>query len=188
MMKRATRPGPQCVYQLKIGLSGIRPPVWRRVLLKNDTSLTDMHGIIQAVMGWAGCHLHQFIIDGEYYGQPHDDYGFMDMADEQEYCLADFGLREGRKFTYEYDFGDSWQHTILVEKLLSVDPDAQYPVCMKGKRACPPEDCGGAWGYANLLEAIQDPDHDEHDEMLEWVGGEFDPEEFDPDEVNFRLR
>ena len=189
-MIRSTRTKQRCVYQLKIALRGVRPPVWRRVLVTSETSLTDMHGIIQAVMGWAGYHMHQFIIDGEYYGQPHDDYALMgmDMADEEEYCLADFGLREGRKLTYEYDFGDSWRHVISVEKALPVDPEAQYPVCLKGKRACPPEDCGGVWGYAGFLEETQDPDHDEHDDMLEWVGGEFDPEEFDLDQTNSRLR
>lgn len=189
MTKRATKSKRQCVYQLKVSLKGIRPPVWRRVLVTSDTSLPAFHAIIQAVMGWAGYHMHQFIIDGEYFGQPHEDYELMgmDLEDEQEYRLADLGLREGRKFTYEYDFGDSWQHTILIEKMLPVDPDARCPVCMKGKRACPPEDCGGPWGYANLLEVIRDPSHDEHDEMLEWLDGEFDPEEFDLDKVNSRL-
>jgi len=94
----------------------------------------------------------------------------------------------GAKFVYEYDFGDSWEHILLVEKVLPMEPDQQYPVCIKGKRACPPEDVGGVWGYYGFLEAIQDPDHPEHEDYLEWIGEDFDPEAFDLDAVNAALR
>jgi hypothetical protein len=89
---------------------------------------------------------------------------------------------------YEYDFGDGWEHEILLEKVLRPDPAVQYPRCLGGARACPPEDCGGAGGYADFLQAISDPDHEEHDEYLDWIGGEFDPEEFELDEVDAGLR
>ena len=92
------------------------------------------------------------------------------------------------KLIYEYDFGDSWEHELLVEKILPLEEGKRYPVCLTGKRACPPEDCGGIWGYASLLEAIRDPEHPEHEEMVDWVGGEFDPEAFDLDEVNRELQ
>ena len=94
----------------------------------------------------------------------------------------------GDKFVYEYDFGDSWEHVILVEKILQLETGVNYPICLGGKRACPPEDCGGIWGYGDLLEAIQDPTHPEHKDMLEWLGGSFNPEGFDVDIVNQRLK
>lgn len=111
----------------------------------------------------------------------------MDMHDEQEVTLGQIAAGEGFKFRYECDFGDSWLHQVRVEKILPPEPGRSYPVCIKGRRACPPEDVGGMWGYYHFLEAIQDPDHEEHDEYLEWVGGAFDPEAFDLEEVNQAL-
>jgi hypothetical protein len=90
--------------------------------------------------------------------------------------------------SYTYDFGDNWEHTIQIEKVVDAEPGIRYPRCIDGKRACPPEDCGGAWGYGDFLKAIQDPKHSEHEEMTEWIGGEFDPEEFDLAAVNNGLR
>jgi hypothetical protein len=138
-------------------------------------------------MGWANYHLHQFTIGGVEYGQPDPDYG-SEVEDEKRVNLSQVVLREDAKFVYEYDFGDSWEHTVLVEKILPVEKGKHYPYCSKGKRACPPEDVGGPWGYTDFLKTIQDVNHSEHEDMLEWVGGQFDPEAFDLEEVNRRLR
>jgi hypothetical protein len=138
-------------------------------------------------MGWEDAHLYQFVVSGIRYGDPRL-LGELDAEDARTVPLATLGLREKVKFVYEYDFGDSWEHELLVEKILPWDEGKRYPVCLTGKRTCPPEDCGGIWGYASFLEAIRDPEHPEHDEMLEWVGGEFDPDIFDLDEVNRELQ
>ena len=133
--------------------------------------------------------LHMFKIAGQIYGDPADDgSGMLGTKNETLYRINQFSLREKSKFSYVYDFGDSWSHTILVEKITSTDPSAYYPVCVPGKRACTPEDVGDIWGYADFLEAIADSTHEEHDEMLEWAGGEYDPEGFDLVEVNEALR
>jgi hypothetical protein len=175
------------IYQIKVTLKDSKPPIWRRILVRSDITLAALHRILQAVMGWWDYHLHQFIVGQTYFGQPHPDYGF-EMRDERRVRLNQIAPSEGSRFVYEYDFGDSWEHILLLEKVLEPEPGQQYPVCVKGKRACPPEDVGGVWGYEGFLEAIGDPDHPEHEEYLEWIGGEFDPEEFDLDAVNEALR
>jgi len=177
------------IYQLKVTINDSKPPIWRRILVSENITLRDLHEIIQRVMGWRNYHLHMFRISRKIYGDPEDDEtGMMGTKNETRYRINQFGLHEKSKFSYEYDFGDSWEHTILVEKITPADPSAHYPVCVAGKRACPPEDVGGIWGYADFLEAIADSAHEEHDEMLEWAGGEFDPERFDLDKVNQALR
>ena len=177
------------IYQIKVTLEDSKPPIWRRLLDCSDITLADLHRIIQAAFGWWDCHLHQFIIGEIYFGVPHPDYDdFLDMHDERDVTLRQVAPREGLKFRYEYDFGDSWLHQVLVEKILSPEPGQDYPRCIKGRRACPPEDVGGIWGHYQFLEAIGDPEHEEHDEYLEWVGGEFDPEAFDLEKVNQALR
>jgi len=126
-------------------------------------------------MGWQDCHLHMYTIEELFYGDPADDeYGFIETLDESKYKISQVIYGEGQRFTYEYDFGDSWEHTLLVEKILPPAQDLRYPVFLKGRRACPPEDVGGVWGYENFLQAIRDPTHDEHEDYLEWVGEEFD--------------
>ena len=176
------------VYQLKITLEGSKPPIWRRIQVASNITLSELHRIIQVAMGWWDCHLHQFIIHGNYFGIPDPDWDSMDVISESGVKLAELISSEKDKFIYEYDFGDSWNHVILLEKVLPQDPGISYPVCLKGKRACPPEDCGGLWGYYNMLEAIKDPRHLEHDEILEWMGNEFDPEAFSLDEINSQLK
>ncbi|MFQ5617105.1 MAG: plasmid pRiA4b ORF-3 family protein, partial [Anaerolineales bacterium] len=176
------------IYQLKISLKGAKPPIWRRVLVPANFTLHKLHKVIQAAMGWWDYHLHQFIIFGEYYSNPADDgWGDLETKNEQRYRLNQIVSGRGFKFEYEYDFGDSWAHVIQVEKILPREKGVRYPVCIKGKRACPPEDVGGIWGYAGYLEAIQDPKHPEHDDYLEWRGP-FDPNAFDLDEVNAALQ
>lgn len=179
------------VYQIKVTLLDSKPPIWRRLLLSGDTKLSELHDIIQAAMGWYDSHLHQFIINNVYYSVPFDDMlgGWeMETEDERRVKLSDIVDGEGFRFDYEYDFGDSWQHRILVEKILPPDDKQRLPVCIKGKRACPPEDVGGVWGYDSFLEAMQDPNHPEHEMYVEWIGDSFDAEAFDLDEVNQRLR
>lgn len=178
---------PQTIYQLKITLKDIRPPIWRRVQVTSDKTLGKLHQIIQEAMGWTNSHLHSFLIGGVEYGQPMPEYDF-DVRNEQGVKLSQVITEEKFKFLYTYDMGDSWEHEILVEKVLPPDSQVRYPVCLTGKRACPPEDCGGVWGYAEFLEAIRNPDHPEHEAMLEWIGGEFDSEFFDVDVVNRLLR
>ncbi len=173
---------------MKVTLEDSKPPIWRRIQVTNDTTLYKLHKILQVVMGWSDAHLHQFIIDETHYGEPHPDYMLFKMKNEKTVKLNQVISGEKAKFIYEYDFGDSWYHKILVEKILPLEPDKHYPVCLKGKRACPPEDCGGIWGYYDFLKTIQNPNHPEHDHMLEWVGGSFDPEAFDLDEINRQLK
>jgi len=178
-------PAKESSYQIKISLDGIKPPIWRRVLVEGDISLDDFHNIILDAMGWEGYHLYNFRINNSLYSVvDEDDFGLMDYIDSEEVKLSDVVYKEKQKFKYTYDFGDNWKHTILIEKILPFDDDQDYPVCIKGKRNCPPEDCGGIWGYQNLLEAIGDKNHPEHEELLEWAGGDFDPEEFSLDGIN----
>ncbi len=124
---------------------------------------------------------------GTSYGQPDPDFG-LGMRNERSVKLSRIAPHEKDRLTYEYDFGDSWEHQIIVEKILPPEPGVRYPRCIAGKRACPPEDCGGIWGYDSFVEAVLDPDHPEHDEMLQWVGRPFDPEAFDMDKVNEALK
>jgi Plasmid pRiA4b ORF-3-like protein len=138
-------------------------------------------------MGWSNSHLHTFAVGGMEYGQPMPEYDF-DVRNEQRVKLSQIITGEKFKFLYTYDMGDSWKHEILVEKVLPADPQVRYPVCLTGKRACPPEDCGGVWGYAEFLEAIRQSDHSDYAAMLDWVGGKFDSEFFDLDSVNRLLR
>lgn len=178
------------IYQLKVTLKGCRPPIWRRVQVRGSTTLGQLHWVIQLSMGWTNSHLHSFTVEGIEYGERMPDLGFddLDMRDESKVLLSKIVRGEKFKFSYLYDFGDSWDHEILVEKVLEPDPEVDYPICIKAKRACPPEDCGGVWGYGAFLEAIQDSDHPEHEELLEWVGGVFDPETVELDEVNRQLQ
>jgi hypothetical protein len=186
-MPAKKRNTPTAVYQLKITLKGSRPPIWRRVLVADDTTLAKLNHIIQIAMGWTNSHLHDFTIQGQRYSEPSPD-DWEPVKDERRYKLSQLVTGAKFKFVYQYDFGDSWDHEILVEKILPPEPGAHYPVCATGKRACPPEDAGGVWGYATFLEAINDPSHEEHEMYLEWIGGGFDPEAFNLDAVNAWLR
>ncbi|MBA3441494.1 MAG: plasmid pRiA4b ORF-3 family protein [Pyrinomonadaceae bacterium] len=181
----------ETIYQLKITLDESKPPIWRRVLVTGDTSLHKLHWIIQAAMGWTNSHLHQFIVDETYYSQPDfglDEHGDLEVENERTANLGQMGLRPKDRFVYEYDFGDSWRHIITVEKVLERQSGVRYPQVVAGKRACPPEDCGGIWGYDDFLKIIQDKKHPEYKETLAWAGGSFDPEAFVLEEANQELR
>jgi len=181
----------QEIYQFKVNLKESKPPIWRRFQVSGNVTLHRLHLILQDVMGWTNSHLYRFDIGGIQYSIPdpvEDDFNELHFVDSRRTKLSKVAPREKARFTYEYDFGDSWEHQILVEKILPPEPGAQYPICLAGKRACPPEDCGGIWGYDDLLEIIRDPTHEEYDRMTEWLGGPFDPEEFNIDQVNRSLR
>ncbi|MDQ3412841.1 MAG: plasmid pRiA4b ORF-3 family protein [Chloroflexota bacterium] len=178
---------PNAVYQLKVTLKRTRPPIWRRLHVRSDTRLSALHEIIQTAMGWWNCHLHQFTIGGEEYGAPDLDEWFA-VRDEQRVSLHQLPLPAKARFSYQYDFGDDWAHEIVVEKILPPDPIVTYPICLTGKRACPPEDVGGTWGYTEFLDNMSDPHHGEHESMREWNGRKFDSEAFNLDTVNARLQ
>jgi len=174
------------IYRLKVTLKGTKPPIWRRIEVLDRITLAKLHLILQVAMGWTDSHLHHFIIGETYYVEPDPEFG-ADTVNEKKVKLSQLRLKEKSKFYYEYDFGDSWEHELLIEKIQPAPAGQKAAVCLKGSRACPPEDIGGVWGYAEFLEAIRDPEHPEHEDMLEWVGDDFDPEAFDLDEVNHYL-
>ena len=178
---------PAPIYQLKITLRNIRPPIWRRVQVPSNITLAKLHTLIQVVMGWTDSHLHCFHVGDVTYGVPDPDYEFK-VISSRRIRLAEVAPAEKAKILYEYDFGDSWEHDILVEKVLPPDPGGRLPVCLTGRRACPPEDVGGPWGYARFLEIIHDPEDPEHEEMMEWCGADFDPEAFDAAEITRDLQ
>lgn len=175
------------IYQIKITLKWSQPPIWRRLLVRADTTLDRLHGAIQLAMDWENCHSHQFITgtkrDLTYYGEAGSD-----MLDEGRYTLADIAPTARSKFEYEYDFGDGWMHEIVTEKILPADPASQNPICLAGEGACPPEDCGGVPGYERMCEALANPTDAEHEEMKEWLGDDFDPAAFDLEKVNAQLK
>lgn len=177
------------ILQLKIGLLGVsKPPVWRRVLVPATMRLSRLHDVIQVSLGWTDSHLHAFDAGGAVYGPPDPE---LDHHDERRVSIGDVLGGPRDRMRYIYDFGDYWQHDVVVEKVREADAGTRYPVCLTGKGRCPPEDCGGIWGYAELRETIADPTHTEHADMLDWLGidsiEEFDPHAFDADEVNVLL-
>lgn len=173
------------VYQLKISLVGAKPPIWRRILVPGTHTLADLHEIIQLCMGWFDSHLHQFRIGTTHFGpEPDEDWGTAPIGNEEEYTLDSLAEFLAPAFFYTYDFGDDWEHKITVEKSLPAAEAKPYPVLVKAKRACPPENCGGIWGYQDFLLAYTDPEHEEHESMREWAGPDFEPERFDQDEID----
>ena len=181
------------VYHLKVSLEGIKPLIWRRLQVPAIASLGWLHAVIQVAMGWTNNHLHQFVVGERIYSDPTFELDeFEDdpsVFDENTTGVMDVAPRAKSTFAYKYDFGDSWDHRIRVEKILDADPaEGRFAQCLDGERACPPEDCGGVWGYADLLKTIRNPKHKEYESMMEWLGGEFDPEAFDRDRINKYLR
>ena len=201
------------IYELRITLRDTKPPIWRRVAVPAGITLGQLHDVIQIVMGWTNSHMHQFtelskrsrltadeIADaaasgnlgqlaaracGEMFADRR--FGLEGARNEDKISLAEVCPKVKSELMYEYDFGDGWEHLLKVEKIGDPEPGIEYPVCVAGKLAGPPDDCGGVWGYYEMLEALADPKHETHEEMTEWIGGEFDPEAFDLDEVNKAL-
>jgi hypothetical protein len=181
------KPKTDVIYQLKITLQNVKPLVWRRFLVESDMKLPDLHKVIQTVMGWTNSHLHAFRLGSKTYSLP-DEEGLLDFIDYRKVRLNDVIHEEKQRFVYEYDFGDGWEHTIVLEKIAPRDPALKYPLCLAGKQRCPPEDCGGPWGYADLLKILRNPKDEEYQDYKEWVGEYFDPEEFDLEFINEQLR
>jgi len=180
------------ILQLKISLTGSKPLIWRRFFVKSNITFHLLHEIIQKVMGWGDYHLYEFTIDDVHIT---DEETIMEALDDEEELedsaktkLEKFVNEEKQKILYEYDFGDGWEHNIIVEKILPDTGKLKFPVCVDGKNACPPEDCGGLGGYYEFLDAIQNPNHPEHIQMLNWIGGKFDPEEFNLEFINLQLK
>ena len=178
------------IYQFKITLLEIKPAIWRRIQI-HDCTLPELHEYIQAAFGWWNYHLHLFEIAGMTFMEPDpegDDWG-MEFEDESGVLISKLLPKSGKRnrWIYEYDLGDGWRHEVLFEGFPPTDPKAKYPLCLEGARACPPEDCGGWPGYVEYLEAISDPRHEEHREMLRWRGP-FDPEAFDVRKATRKMR
>ncbi|MEX0721667.1 MAG: plasmid pRiA4b ORF-3 family protein [Balneolaceae bacterium] len=178
------------IYQLHLELQGTKPKIWRRMLVSSDVLLSDLHKIIQTTMGWTNSHLHQFIKDREFYEPPAPEDEIWDSHgnDYTGIKLYDFLLQENDKIVYEYDFGDSWNHVIKLEKILPADKNSILPKCIGGALASPPEDCGGVWGFEEMKKALKNPKHPEHDMYMEWLGEGFDPNAFDMEAVNEMLQ
>lgn len=179
------------VYQFKVTLAETKPPIWRRIQVPDSYTFWDLHVAIQDAMGWMDSHLHEFQMPSRTgrkaltIGIP-DDEGFSDDLDAGwEVRIRDCFTLKNAQARYVYDFGDNWVHKVVLENILPADPESNYPVCIAGRRACPPEDCGGPWGYQEFLEAMSDPNHPEHEDLSEWIGGSFDPDAFDPKTVVF---
>lgn len=178
------------VYQFKITLKGIRPPIWRRIQVPETYTFWGLHVAIRDAFGWSDCHLHEFELRDKSTGLrvdigiPDEDFDGSILAGWNQ-KIVDYFSMENCSARYVYDFGDYWVHKIQLEKIIPKEKDGIYPRCIKGKRACPPEDCGGIGGYERLLDIMSNENHEEYDEMIEWLGGRFDPEHFDVDEVGF---
>ena len=182
------------ILQLKITINNTEPQVWRRILVREDMNLGLLHVVIQLATGWTNSHLHQYFIAGKQYSDPEfgigaEFEGDVPTLDENTLTLADITSGGMKSFQYEYDFGDSWHHTVEIER---TEPDGAgfqgYAMCIAGSRACPPEDCGSTHGFANLLEVIKNPGNEEYESMMEWLGGKYDPELCDVGKTNRYLQ
>lgn len=192
-------PGKKSVYQLKISLKDIKPPIWRRILLPSDATFWELHIAIQDSFGWEDCHLHQFFVGSAWDRNaiaitlPYPEYdlfGEIEPLDESKTLLYNYLSERQPKINYVYDFGDNWEHQIVPEKRLPFNSKETYPQVIGGKRACPWEDSGGPGGYEGKIEILKDKKHEEHEEIADWVGvddfSELDLESFNPNDVIFR--
>jgi hypothetical protein len=181
------------VYQFKIVMKEITPVIWRRIIVPETYNFWDLHVAIQDVMGWLDYHLHLFRIRRKHshkvteIGIPDEDRfeGEPEILPGWEIPISDYFYNVGITSDYIYDFGDNWKHEIVLEGILFREKGVKYPNCIGGARACPPEDCGGVYGYYHFLEVISDPRHEEYQEMVTWVRGKYDPNKFDPANIKF---
>ncbi len=182
---------PERACQVKVTLQGVKPGIWRRCVISETCDLHTLHGIIQDAMGWLDSHLYEFEVAGQRFCDPEreDDFEAQEgVLSSHSATLSQFSLKPGTRFGYTYDFGDDWEHEILVEKLRPRKEGEFLPICVAGERNCPPEDCGGPHRYAEFLEAYLNPSHPDHHDMVEWAGPDFHPEAFDLRETNEILR
>ncbi len=180
------------VFQFKITLKGIRPPIWRRIQVSELYNFWELHVAIQDAMDWVDYHLHQFEMKNPFTGKqtliglPADDYDWSrNTLPGWEQKISLWFTPQNNLALYTYDFGDNWEHKVQLEKILPRERDVKYPICLSGKRACPPEDCGGVLGYYELLEIIKNPADERYEEMKMWLGEKYDPEYFNPKKVIF---
>lgn len=173
-------------YLLKIQLLDIEPAIWRRFVVPASITLDRLHDVIQIVMGWTDSHLHEFTIGNKRYTEyPESKEDGLACG---RYRLGDLIKQKGHIFRYLYDFGDSWEHELVLEESRYFNPELRTELaCLDGQRACPPEDVGGVPGYFEFLNALKDPNHEEHESYTEWSGGNFDSERFDPESINWEL-
>ena len=185
---RVARASTRTVHTVKINLLGTKPPIWRRVQVPSRIDLLRLHHIIQDVFGWQDCHMWVFETPAGSYGVADRELGHRNAAGIR---LDQIAAQPGTRLRYTYDFGDDWEHDLLIEDVRTAEPGVAYPRCMTGRRACPPEDCGGVWGYAELVDILSDPTHQEHQERLEWLGldtaDDFNPAHFDLTDTNNAL-
>ena len=180
---------PATIHTLKVTLQDVRPPVWRRIEVSSRLTLGELSVVLETVMGWYGGHLHSFDVDGATYGMP--EFGgsmFRRTNDEKRFRLGQVLTVVKATMRWDYDFGDGWEHIVAVEAIGPADPTVVYPRCIGGRRACPPEDCGGSWGYQELLAARADPDHPRRDELMEWLPAGYNPAHFSADQATADMR
>jgi hypothetical protein len=178
------------IYRLKITLKETEPAIWRRILVPSNITLHRLHLILQVVMGWSNYHLYRFQVGKNEYATPDpDNESFeLDYINSKTTKLGKVVTVKGTTFIYEYDFGDGWIHNLKVEDILEPEIGVTYPICLEGERACPPEDCGGPYGYSTLLGIIVNPKHKEYKDMINWLGRDFRPALFDAKTVNLHLK
>ena|ERR1700736_1913260 len=189
MVAQARRTPGKTAIQLRISLKDHTPTIWRRLVVPGEIKLSKLHSIFQAAMGWEDYHLHQFQIGEQVYGVPDDELDFeeFDDVDEDTVLLSEV-VTAPMRFSYQYDFGDNWQHEVVVEAMEPVPLVLKFAACIDGQRACPPEDCGGTGGFEEFVEAVTDPTHEEHVDYVQWVGRPFDPEAFSVAATNAALQ
>ena len=184
-MPRARKSPPVAprAYRLKVTLQDVRPPIWRRFTVRDDIILLKLHELLQIIMGWTDSHLHQFVSGGTHLSLPEFDLP-SPRRDESKVRLRDVLKKPNDRLVYEYDFGDGWEHAIVLEEILVHEARTRYPVILDGERSCPPDDCGGPPGYEHLLEVLAKSDRAEHEQLREWAGKGFDSERFDVRALN----
>jgi len=175
---------PTGLLQLRIELQSIEPRIWSQLVVPGTITLTRLHHVLQAAMGWTDTHLHEFEIGDQHYGIPDPDWDFDDSVISEKRVSLLKALAGRKTFTYLYDFGDGWEHKVTVKKILPNSEPKRYAICIGGENACPPEDVGGPYGYADYLAAIRDKNHPEHENMIAWGREDFDPGAFDLEETN----
>jgi hypothetical protein len=175
------------MYEIRVQLKAIDPPIWRVLRVPSRTSLARLHRILQRAMGWKGYHIYLYEVDGKRYGAPSPDWG-IDVLDARKMTLEMVFLAGRKSFFYDYDMGDGWRHDITLLRTVEEEEEEEELGCLAGSRACPPEDCGGPPGYYRLLVALSDPDDEEHDSMVDWVGSKYDANAFDAAAVDRALK
>ena len=190
MATKKKPPNTQRIYQLHVALLDIEPTVWRRLWVPGNLKLSRLDRVIQEAFGWTNSHLHEFTIQDERYGITGlSDFGDEeDLNDDKKFTVGQVLGESVKQFMYAYDFGDNWQHQIVIEGVMDATPFNDWPLCLAGENACPPEDVGGTYGYQEFVESMTDTEHDNHFENWRWHGGPFDPKGFDVNSANARIR